>query len=378
MKFVTHSFEIALLILPYLLASATTRRLKRKTKSYTRLLEPKPGETFQFDKETKLDIIQRLGKGTTGEVFSAIESSDQDEPVAANTLGDTPVTPMPSLPTTAPASESLKPTYALKFQKRIVHPVQKSILQKRIAILQKIMEIQKTVKDKRIMKVYKFQHYKNEKSFAILSELFSHKTLSDYLGGKPELDIKKEFLPIAKCIINVMALIHKDYHMIYMDFKPDNLVIVDDHADPCRLIDFDSVLDKKQEVEKVRGFTPAFAPPGIVNGREYPIKELERTDHIGVGMTLAIMLWRANFNDSKVMADLRDGLMKDTKAYFENTINEAKFKPEDVAANKDSLKLIEDLMVGLFAETPANFDSLAKKFVGLRRRNRKMHRLRRR
>lgn len=168
----------------------------------------------------------------------------------------------------------------------------------------------------------------------VLSAYSSKKTLATY---KPES--LKECITLVKQVTYVLGNIHKQGYL-YLDIKPDNVLVVDGYQKQIQLFDFDSLLSI-QEVRKtiklscrdVRlSYSKGFAPIELQTSK---IKRLgAHTDVYGVGALLFYLLFSytptapdcesdAVFDFTKIQYDYRkcdDRLFDSLSGFFHNAL----------------------------------------------------------
>lgn len=168
----------------------------------------------------------------------------------------------------------------------------------------------------------------------ILSAYSSQKTLAEY---KPETI--KECIRLVKQVAYVLGNIHKQGYL-YLDTKPDNVLIVDGYQKHIQLFDFDSLLSvqelktadmlKRNDVRL--SYSKGFAP---IELRTAKIKHLGlHTDVFGVGALLFYLIFgytpeapdcetNAVFDFSKLQYDYNkcdDRLFNALKEFFYNSL----------------------------------------------------------
>lgn len=168
----------------------------------------------------------------------------------------------------------------------------------------------------------------------VLSAYSSKKTLATY---KPES--LKECITLVKKVAYVLGNIHKQGYL-YLDTKPDNVLVVDGYQKQIQLFDFDSLLSV-QEVRKTSklscsdvrlSYSKGFAPIELQTSK---IKRLgAHTDVYGVGALLFYLLFGytptapdcetdAVFDFTKIQYDYRkcdDRLFGSLSDFFHNAL----------------------------------------------------------
>ncbi len=149
----------------------------------------------------------------------------------------------------------------------------------------------------------------------ILSAYSSRKTLA---SDQPKT--LKECIVLVKQVAYVLGNLHK-HGYLYLDIKPDNVLVVDGYQKQVQLFDFDSLLDI-QEVQKIGrvgdghqrlSYSKGFAPVELQTSK---IKRLgPHTDIYGIGALLFYLL----FGDTPTAPDCeRDAVFDFTKIKYDH------------------------------------------------------------
>jgi len=176
--------------------------------------------------------------------------------------------------------------------------------------------------------------FKQNGTSYILSAYSSKKTLATY---KPET--LKECVTLIKQVAYVLCNIHKQGYL-YLDTKPDNVLIVDGYQKQVQLFDFDSLFEWKESIKTGKlscsdirlSFSKGFAPIELQTSK---IKRLgPYTDVYGIGALLFYLLFGctptapdcemdAVFDFSKIQYDYHkcdDRLFSSLSDFFHNVL----------------------------------------------------------